>query len=537
MNTRTTILNSRHDLTFDDLKGLKAQGYIRDSTIDQKDGYGPELQKKAIENFAKTYGLNLGDRWFTDFISGRSTHKRSGFQSALLAAELNHFDVLLVYHTSRFARNRADAIRYKAELKKSGKILVFVSQNIISGRDTDFLNEGLNEILDENYSRTLSGWVTDGLRSKHDDSIANGKPSLGYKSQKYDNGQHEVKVPDFDGKDGDPKKGGIGALIHLLQEYSTGLYSYDTLAEHLNACGYRTRLGDLFTSSGVEVVLSNRFYEGKAVYHEGKTDEDVRDGKHIVPEEVRSLWIKCQSMKYHRTQRKQGRPPSENRSYPFSKVSVCDECNRHYGGRPVLQRSGDIVQRLYHTRPFCHIEPHSIKLENIMAQFHDGVLPYINLDNGWKNLVLNCLNPDKNTTSNNDTRAKIEQALKNLRKQHLWGDITDQEYHKEKQEMERELNSLAVLNLPVDFSNLDKAAQLLSDLPSLWEHPGTTDRLRESLIGQVFDETRLRGNQLVAIKPQPQYLPLFAYITSKAVSKSRGEWIRTTDLSVPNAAR
>ena len=103
--------------------------------------------------------------------------------------------------------------------------------------------------------------------------------------------------------------------------------------------------------------------------------------------------------------------------------------------------------------------------------------------------------------------------------------------------MERELNSLAVLNLPVDFSNLDKAAQLLSDLPSLWEHPGTTDRLRESLVGQVFDETRLRGNQLVAIKPQPQYQPLFAYITSKAVSKSRGEWIRTTDLSVPNAAR
>jgi len=43
-----------------------------------------------------------------------------------------------------------------------------VSQNIISGRNTDFLNEGMNEVFDENYSRTLSGFVAEGLFTKHD---------------------------------------------------------------------------------------------------------------------------------------------------------------------------------------------------------------------------------------------------------------------------------------------------------------------------------------------------------------------------------
>lgn len=61
--------------------------------------------------------------------------------------------MLVVYHTSRFARNRADAILYKQELRGLGTTVVFVSQGIISGNDNDFLTEGINEVLDEQYSR------------------------------------------------------------------------------------------------------------------------------------------------------------------------------------------------------------------------------------------------------------------------------------------------------------------------------------------------------------------------------------------------
>ncbi len=59
-------------LTFDDLRGLRAEGYIRDSTLDQKDGFGPAIQRGNEERFAETYGLILGNRWYTEFSSGRS---------------------------------------------------------------------------------------------------------------------------------------------------------------------------------------------------------------------------------------------------------------------------------------------------------------------------------------------------------------------------------------------------------------------------------------------------------------------------------
>jgi len=133
MSVRLVNLGARHELTFEDLKGMKAQGYIRDSTEDQRDGFGPELQRKGIENFAKTHGLVLGDAWYTDFITGTSTLKRSGFHKALLGAQLNDFDVLLIYHTSRFARNRSDAIRYKAELKNLVKSLFLYPKTLYPG--------------------------------------------------------------------------------------------------------------------------------------------------------------------------------------------------------------------------------------------------------------------------------------------------------------------------------------------------------------------------------------------------------------------
>ena len=64
-------LDGHRSLTFEDLRGFRAEGYIRDSTLDQRDGFGPEIQRHNMERFAESYGLELGSRWYTEFISGR----------------------------------------------------------------------------------------------------------------------------------------------------------------------------------------------------------------------------------------------------------------------------------------------------------------------------------------------------------------------------------------------------------------------------------------------------------------------------------
>ena len=506
---------SRSLITFEDLNGLRAEGYIRDSTLDQRDGFGPEIQRNNIQRFAETYGLLMGDRCYTEFVSGRSVAKREEFQRFLEDAQVDAYDVLLVDHTSRFGRNQAECIRYKEQLQRLGKIVVFVSQGIISGSDRDFLAERINETLDEQYSRNLSRYVSAGLAEKAARGLANGVPPLGYKSEKLDSGKREQKVPDANT---------MPILLDLLSNYATSRYSYRTLAEQLNMRGHRTRNRRPFTPSSIENVLTNRFYEGKVVYHPDRPDEQVRDGEHEVPDEVKRLWLLCQHVKRERTRNKDGRPRSSRRAYPFSRVAVCEGCGRRYGGQPVRQKSGTVVRRLYHGRPFCGLEPHSVRVENLMAQFHEGVLPYVELDGRWRSDIIKLLTAEDEQPNDAEQIKRLDRALGNLRKQHLWSDITDEEYRDQRHRIESQLRSLAPRQPVLHLPNLERGAQLLQDLPALWVHEGVSDNQREEFVGELFTTASINGNTLVALEPKMQYGPLFAYLVANGVRKCRGEW-------------
>ena len=36
--------------------------------------------------------------------------------------------------------------------------------------------------------------------------------------------------------------------------------------------------------------------------------------------------------------------------------------------------------------------------------------------------------------------------------------------------------------------NLERAAELMNDLPALWTHPGTTDQQREQLVPTILNQ-------------------------------------------------
>jgi len=347
-------------VTFEDLRGLRSEGYIRDSTLDQRDGYGPELQRRAIQNFAKSYGLVLGNAWYTDFITGTSTLKRSGFHQAFNDAETDRFDVLLVYNTSRFARNRADAIRYKTQMQNLGKVVVFVSQSIISGNDNDFLNEGISEVLDEHYSRNLSRWVRDGLRVKASQGHSLGTPPLGYQHAIRSEGRWVSMIPN---------DSSMPTLLALLKGYATGKHSFRTLAQTLNAKGYRTTKGKPFTESSISTTLNNPFYIDKIVYHRNRLDEEVIEGNHVVPEQVGALWQRCQQIR--RAKISAGEPSPTGRKhnvYSLTGILRCDQCGEPLHGVTNRQK-GEGYRRMLHSFRSCAMRPLSLSAARIEDEF------------------------------------------------------------------------------------------------------------------------------------------------------------------------
>jgi DNA invertase Pin-like site-specific DNA recombinase len=90
---------------------------VRESTEEQGQGFSPDAQREAIRKFAADNRLTLVGE-YCDFHSGwRKADGRPDFQRLMADAAERRFDVVLVYHTSRFARNQGEARRYKQMLR------------------------------------------------------------------------------------------------------------------------------------------------------------------------------------------------------------------------------------------------------------------------------------------------------------------------------------------------------------------------------------------------------------------------------------
>ena len=95
---------------------------------------------------------------------------------------------------------------------------------------------------------------------------------------------------------------------------------------------------------------------------------------------------------------------------------------------------------------------------------------------------------------------RIERALENLRKQHMWGDLSDETYRQERAILERQIKLVSPPSQPRHLPNLERAAKLLEDLPALWSHPGVSDEQRESLIQEVFMQINIDGDCLTSVE-------------------------------------
>jgi site-specific DNA recombinase len=96
----------------------RAAAYVRESTEEQGQGFSPDAQREAIRRFAEENELDLVSE-YSDFHSGwKKADGRRHFQRLMADAAERRFDVVLVYHTSRFARNQAESRRYKQLLRE-----------------------------------------------------------------------------------------------------------------------------------------------------------------------------------------------------------------------------------------------------------------------------------------------------------------------------------------------------------------------------------------------------------------------------------
>ena len=475
-----------------DVSAQRAVAYIRESTEEQGKGYSPDAQREAIRRFAEANELVLVGEYLDHESGWKGADGRADFQRLMADATSGLFDVVLVFHTSRFARNQADARRYKQLLReKLGIRVVSVTQSL--GDDPNdpaaFLSESIHEVFDEYYSVALSFWTRSGLREKARQGNLVGTLPWGYVRDKA-TGQ---VVTDAERAE---------LVRKIFAKYAEGDVSDRLLASWLNAQGARTRNGNPFSKDTVREMLVNAAYAG---YITGRRNKDTSIKGNHPPIVEWELFERVQAIRTSRTTTLHpGRPSA---GYALSKILSCERCGApmhgSVGGRHGIRRyvcssrkqhlnrcaEPIIVAEKIEEAVAAHVRsfdpPHTVKLA-VIRRLKDA-------------------RKDGDTGKAQEQQKRLTGQLERLKDLYIIGDLTKEQYTFRCQTLRDELR---LLQPPPTTDAAEHAAAVLTNFALFWERE-TDAAERNRLLRLVFERVTVRDGKLASITPRDPFLPFF----------------------------
>jgi DNA invertase Pin-like site-specific DNA recombinase len=456
------------DLRPEDLSGRRWAGYLRESTRGQADRYGPAIQRDEQARYAARYGLLPTDLEYCDLVSGKDTLRRTDFRRMLADAEAGRFDVLLCYDTSRFARNIADAYRYREQLERLGVVVVFCADGLIAGNTDTYELEGLKTVSDAGYLRRLSRNVGRGYQAKwqrHNDP--GGHPPLGFARV----GVDQLLAP--------VEGAALDTARQLFARYATGVESDYSLAVTFGLSEFR-----------VEEILTNPLYAGRAIRHKGLPDEEERPATFPTPIDP-VLFERVQQVRMERRSRHGGGGGFARRPYPVVRLLRCASCGSRYRGDASAGR-----RRVRHIlRPACTAS--YTQRAHLVEEQVAGLLNTIRLsdaDIAAVLAVLGRLSPAQAAPETLDRGA----ARRELQGRLELGSVSLQTFSREWRRLDR---PVAIPRRP-DEDQLRRARDYLKEIGGLWADPAVPGELKQEAAHEIFEQLDVLGPELVAAYPR-----------------------------------
>lgn len=285
------------------MNGNTAVIYARYSSSNQREE-SIEGQIRICTEYAKKKGYKITNQYIDRAMTGKNDN-RPAFRQMLNDSDKGMFDVLLVYKTDRFARNRYDSAIHKTRLKKN-KVQIEYAAEQIPNDSTAVLIEGFLENLAEYYSVNLSentkrGKYENALKKKSNGGVT----PIGYKRIDGSLVIDEEKAP---------------IIRFIFQNYIDGI-SYANIIKNT-----RERYGIKLSMSGLKLILQNEVYTGKYIYntYDGETFTYEDNHEPIVSQET------FEKAKEKRLKNKRSPNAGKGkRKYALSGLINCGECGGH----------------------------------------------------------------------------------------------------------------------------------------------------------------------------------------------------------------
>ena len=310
---------------------MRVAAYCRVSTDKDEQLDSLNHQKEFFVEYAKRSDYELVRLYADEGISGTSLKKREEFKRLLRDAELGLFDMVVVKDISRFARNTVDALQSIRKLKSMGICTLFLTANMDSMGDSEFILTLFSAMAQEESSN-LSKRVKWGKRINAEKGRV---PQRIFGYDRIDNFTLEIN----------PTEAIVVRKIFSL--YNDQGLGCRTISATLNRDRDKTKLGSDWNARGVRRILVNPIYCGILINHKYEI-EDYLTGRQIrLPEEEqfchsRPAWAivtpeafrKAQEiMASRRTQYDSGEPFMAGRysaKHTFSTLIKCAHCGRSF---------------------------------------------------------------------------------------------------------------------------------------------------------------------------------------------------------------
>ena len=270
--SNTAMANTAQAL-MDSMTPKFAVSYLRVSTRGQAErggghdeGFSIPAQREANKKKALSMGAIVGKE-FVDRGASAKSADRPQLQAMLEYVKENadRVDYVIVHKVDRLARNRDDDSDIMRVLRECGVQLVSASESI-DNTPSGMLLHGIMSSIAEFYSQNLATEVKKGMGEKVKGGGTVGRAPIGYINvRRVDEQGREERTVELD-----PERAPL--IKQIFEEYSTGEWSLNGLAEYMNSLGLCTRATPKIpskpvTKSTIEKILKNPYYAGVIRYN------------------------------------------------------------------------------------------------------------------------------------------------------------------------------------------------------------------------------------------------------------------------------
>lgn len=299
-------------------KRLRGVIYARYSCNKQREE-SIEGQVRECRDFAKANGIDVINT-YVDRAKSATSDDRPEFQRMIADSYLDRFDVVLIWKSDRFSRNRKQAISYRDILRENKVKLLSATEPNIEG-PAGILFESMNDGYNEYYVSEMKVKMRRGEKENVLEGKTNGGvPPFGYRTERY-----KYYVIEDEAK----------VVRYIFDMYASTDITVNGLVQLLRKKGMFARSGKPFAHGTVSTMLKNRKYIGEYIWGEVKNDC-------IPPIIERKLFDKVQ-----KKMKENGRSPqrfASREDYILTGKLKCGRCGSQMVGESAQKPNGKIYR-------------------------------------------------------------------------------------------------------------------------------------------------------------------------------------------------